>query len=78
MIKYNRRDTTEGRLLSAIIKAGFFPRLEYEGKAGWYVFIYRRYGAEILANGNKRTRRGAIIAAIKEANYKLKAEAQDE
>ena len=72
MIKYSpKHGTDEGRLLAAIIKAGFFPLLEYEGKAGWYVFIKDGFGL-MVGRGNKRVRRGAIIAAIKDANKKLK------
>jgi len=67
MIKYNKRDTAEGRLLSAIIKAGYFPALAYEGKAGWYVYIKNRSGI-MVARGNKSNRRSAIIAAIKDIN----------
>ena len=69
MIKYNRRDTTEGRLLSAIIKAGFFPRLEYSIEGKWYVEI--RVNGRMLGYGEKCTRRAAIIAAIKHTNKYL-------
>ena len=69
MIKYNRRDTTEGRLLSAIIKAGFFPRLEYSIEGKWYVEI--RVNGRMLGYGEKHTRRAAIIAAIKHTNKYL-------
>lgn len=72
MIKYNKRDTSEGRLLSAIIKAGYFPALAYEGKAGWFVSIENQCG-ERIGSGDKHTRRSAIIAAIKKANKKIAA-----
>ena len=76
MIKYSpSHGTDEGRLLAAIIRAGYFPRLDYEGTAGWYVYILWPFG-DMLARGNKRTRRGAIIEAIKNANRKLKQEIQ--
>ena len=71
MIKYSpsQKYTDEGRLLAAIIKAGFFPRLEYSIEGKWYVEI--RVNGRMLGYGEKRTRRAAIIAAIKHTNKYL-------